>query len=539
MIELKNISHIYTEKKFSIKDINLNINKGEVVAILGPSGCGKSTLLKIISGLVIPTKGDVLINDKKVTGPSNDQGFVFQDFSLFPWLTVEQNIKFSFKNIKKISNLSDDYFNKLLKITGLEFYRDTYPKDLSGGMKQRVALARTLASNPEVLLMDEPFGSLDTQTKSYLHDFFHIIHEEIPKTTVFVTHDIEEALYLADRIIIFSPAPGKIIETINIPFLKKRIPDIKYSEEFQRLKKYIQYLIHAESIRVKTDNPAQSTKGLIVGSNIWTGVLPLYLAQEKNIYIKNGMISPNLVTLEWSDHDRIMPLREGIVDILNIPLDQALIECSKNSDFQIIMPIDVSTGGDVVLAEKSIKHFIDIKGTTVALEKNWVSHFFTAYALDTAGMSLSDIIIEDTSARFIPSKLISGEVSIGTIQEPWLSKIGSHNNYHSIFSTKDYPIIYSVLLTKKDVVVKNLEEIQKLKKSIKDAIFYFEENKKESTSLVAPLLGLSEIELSQQLEKVTFITDTDIMLDDIPKIEHILLKEGFIKKSLNINDILN
>ena len=172
MIDLKNISHKYIESDFIIKDINLTIRDGEVVAILGPSGCGKSTLLKIISGLLKPTQGTVCINNEEIKGPSNKQGLVFQDFSLFPWLTVQENITFSFKNIHKNSQESFKYLEKLLKITGLESYKNIYPKDLSGGMQQRVALARTLASDPDVLLMDEPFGSLDTQTKSYLHDFY-------------------------------------------------------------------------------------------------------------------------------------------------------------------------------------------------------------------------------------------------------------------------------------------------------------------------------------------------------------------------------
>ena len=538
MIDLKNISHKYIESDFIIKDINLTIRDGEVVAILGPSGCGKSTLLKIISGLLKPTQGTVCINNEEIKGPSNKQGLVFQDFSLFPWLTVQENITFSFKNIHKNSQESFKYLEKLLKITGLESYKNIYPKDLSGGMQQRVALARTLASDPDVLLMDEPFGSLDTQTKSYLHDFFHTLHQEIPKTTIFVTHDIEEALYLADKIIILSPAPGKILETIVVPFSQKRISDIKYSEEFQRLKKYIQYLIHAESIRSKTDNSVQNNKGLIIGSNIWTGVLPLYLAQEKNIYTNNGMVAPHLVTLEWSDSDRIMPLRERIVDVLNIPLDQALIECEKNPELQIIMPIDVSKGGDVILASKEIKNINELKGATIALEENWVSHFFTAYALDTVGMSLSDIKIEHTSARFIPSKIISGKVSAGTVQEPWASQVGIHTHYHSIFSTKDHPVVYSVLLTRKDVIVNNSQEIDKLKQSINHAVLYFKENQKESVALVAPLLGLSEIDLTNQLEKITFTTDISKMISDIPKIEKVLLKEGFIKNKVDIVSIM-
>lgn len=540
MIEIKKISQIFKNEDKPIEvfsDLSFSVKESEVVAILGPSGCGKSTLLKMIAGLVPVTDGEITISDKKVIGPDSKKGFIFQNFSLFPWLTVEENIGFSFKR-KNLSNQDKiSKINHYLQITGLEQFRNAYPKTLSGGMQQRVALARTLASEPEVLLMDEPFGALDSQTRSYLQDFFLSLLSEVKKTTIFITHDPEEALYLADRIIILSPRPSKIIEDIRVPFDRNRMSDLKYNDEFQRLKKYITYLVYAESIRAKTDEVSIENKGLIIGSNIWTGVMPLYLAQQKGIYKDNGLAEPHLVTLEWSDKDRLMPLREGIVDILNIPLDQALIEYDKNPDLRIIMPIDVSTGGDVILAQKDIKTIADLKGKIVALETGWVSNFFMAYMLNKEGLSLKDIKSKDVSARYIPSEMINKKADAGCVQEPWLSQIRMLADMNVIASTKEYPIVYSVLITKASTLRDKGAEIKKLKSSILKSIQYFESHSSESITSVSPILGLTKNDLEAQLSKLHFVQDSEKMISDIPEIEAVLLKEGLISKKTDLNEL--
>lgn len=219
MIEIKNLEVTYPKNKdgefCAIRNLNLNIKMNEVVAIVGPSGCGKTTLLKTIAGLNPSKKGIIKLNRLKI-------GMVFQDFSLFPWLTVENNIAFGLevKNKKYIQNKVKKY----LDITGLQEFKKSFPKELSGGMKQRVAIARTLITKPDILLMDEPFGSLDQITRKTMQEFLlHLLKRE-QKTVIFVTHDIEEAILLADRVVVVSSTPMKIIKEYKV--INKKSQDV-------------------------------------------------------------------------------------------------------------------------------------------------------------------------------------------------------------------------------------------------------------------------------------------------------------------------
>jgi ABC-type nitrate/sulfonate/bicarbonate transport system ATPase subunit/ABC-type nitrate/sulfonate/bicarbonate transport system substrate-binding protein len=541
MIEIKGISQKFDRQGSPVEVFNylsLSVEKGEIVALVGPSGCGKSTLLRMIAGLTKIQQGEIIVSNKKVTGADSNKGFVFQNFSLFPWLTVKENIAFS-SRLKKVTKEQENSIAKhYLQITGLDQFADVYPKQLSGGMQQRVAIARTLASNPEVLLMDEPFGSLDTQTRSYLQDFLLELLSEEKKTTILVTHDPEEALYLADRVIVLSPRPGKIIEDLRVPFPRSRTRDIKYDAEFQSLKKYITYLIYAESIRSKTDEAVKVNEGLTVGSNIWPGILPLYLAEQKGIYTKNGLTSPHLVTVESSDTERLAPLLNGSVEILNIPLDQALIGCDQNPELRIIMAMDVSTGGDVVLAHDPISSIPDLKGKKIAVEKSWTGYFFLCYVLAKFGMSSKDVQIQDISTRYVPGEIINKKVDAGVVQEPWLSQIRAVSELKQLASTVEYPVIYSVLITKVSTYEAKKSEILRFKECVKEAIEYYENNKKESISITAPRFSISPVDLGAQLEKLSFVKDSDKLKADLPEIEMILIKENMVQKNLNIENFL-
>ena len=220
----------------ALADINLEIEEKEFICLVGPSGCGKTTLLRIIAGLEKPTSGDVRLDGVPIAGPDPQRGMVFQEYSLFPWKSVIDNIAFGLE-MKGISRqerreIAEEY----LDIVNLEQFRDAYPHELSGGMRQRVAIARALANNPRVLLMDEPFGALDAQTRNVMQKELLEIWEETKKTVVFVTHSVDEAVYLADRIVVLSPRPGKIEEVIdvNLPRPRDRTEPV-----FADLRKYI------------------------------------------------------------------------------------------------------------------------------------------------------------------------------------------------------------------------------------------------------------------------------------------------------------
>lgn len=204
-----------------LKDINLTVNEGEFVSFLGPSGCGKSTLLSIFAGLIQPSEGGIYLNGIKIEKPGRDRGMVFQTAALFPWMTVEENVMFPLrKELKRTKAKVVAY--EYLNLVQLSSYGRYYPHELSGGMQQRVAIARALAMDPQVLLMDEPFGALDEQTKMKLHDELESIWHETKKTILFVTHSIQEALKLSDRIIVMGTQPGVILDEIHLKVKRPR-----------------------------------------------------------------------------------------------------------------------------------------------------------------------------------------------------------------------------------------------------------------------------------------------------------------------------
>jgi ABC-type nitrate/sulfonate/bicarbonate transport system ATPase subunit len=212
---------------------------GEFRVLLGPSGCGKSTLLRLIAGLDRPESGEILVNDQPVYGPGKDRGMVFQKYTSFPWLTVTDNIAYGLKISGVSAEKRKETVAQLIQAVGLDGFENAYPETLSGGMQQRVAIARTLAVRPAVILMDEPFGALDAQTRSEMQQLLLRVWDETAGTILFVTHDVEEAIYLADRIFIMSAHPGTIVEDLQVPFDRPRDLSLKQRNEFHELQNYV------------------------------------------------------------------------------------------------------------------------------------------------------------------------------------------------------------------------------------------------------------------------------------------------------------
>ena len=221
-IKLDNTSMIFTltngEEIHALEDVSLEIKKGEIVSVLGPSGCGKTTLLNIIAGFLSPTRGEVFLNDHKVIGPGAERGMVFQQGALFEWLTVEKNIAFGPRMAGKPLEETKATVEELLQLVGLKGFNTKPVYQLSGGMQQRVALARCLANDPDVILMDEPLGALDALTREKMQDLVLELWNETKKTIVLITHSVEEALYLGERLIVMAPRPGRIHKEYNLPF---------------------------------------------------------------------------------------------------------------------------------------------------------------------------------------------------------------------------------------------------------------------------------------------------------------------------------
>ena len=234
----------------ALKDINLTIQPGEFVCLLGPSGCGKSTLLNAVAGFQPPSAGEIIINRKTILAPGPDRGMVFQEYALFPWMTVAQNIAFGLEVQKKEKAEIDLTVNQLLDLLHLNDFRDRFPKDLSGGMRQRVAIARVLALDSPIMLMDAPFGALDALTRRNLQDELLRIWAELGKTVIFVTHSIEEAIYLADRIVVMTYRPGTVKRDQYVDMPRPRDPS---SAAFNDLKRELGRLVMEEQQRHAND----------------------------------------------------------------------------------------------------------------------------------------------------------------------------------------------------------------------------------------------------------------------------------------------
>ncbi|AOF85644.1 ABC transporter family protein [Hydrogenophaga sp. RAC07] len=243
----------------ALEGINLDIGENEFVTFVGASGCGKSTLLRTIGGLETQTSGDLLVDGRAVDGPGIDRAMVFQHYSLYPWMTVMENIKFcrqlkahtdgrTSADVEAASGRAD----ALLRLMGLQPVANAWPNQLSGGMQQRVAIARALMGKPDVVLMDEPFGALDAQTREVMHDLIRYVHKLEKATIVFVTHDVEEALYLGGRVVLMAPRPGRIDTIYDVPFGDQRVQDLKHEPGFVRLKRDILERIR-ETSGMKTD----------------------------------------------------------------------------------------------------------------------------------------------------------------------------------------------------------------------------------------------------------------------------------------------
>ncbi len=235
----------------AVKEVTLEIldkpGLGEIIVFLGPSGCGKSTILKAVAGILPPSRGEVLVDGKPVTGVGRDRGMVFQAYTSFGWLTVRDNVEYGLKLRGVPKKEREQQSEKYLGAVGLLEFADRYPKDLSGGMKQRVAIARTLINKPKLVLMDEPFGALDPQTRWGMQSLLLDVSRTEDNTILFVTHDVSEAVYLADSIYVLSPRPTRVLHRVDVPFFSNRDVSLKSSSEFRNVEKKLLDLLYTPS----------------------------------------------------------------------------------------------------------------------------------------------------------------------------------------------------------------------------------------------------------------------------------------------------
>ena len=241
----------------ALENISLDVEDKEFSVIVGPSGCGKTSLLRLVAGLIEPTEGAITLDGVRISGPSKDRGMVFQSYTLFPWLTVRDNVEFGLRIAGIPAAQRRETAQRFIAQVGLNGFEPLYPKQLSGGMMQRVALARALANDPAILLMDEPFGALDSQTRSLMQELLLDIWQASHKTVLFITHDIDESVLLGDRVYVMTARPGRIKEMLQIELPRPRTVEMLTSEAFMAIKRRIMHLIHEEAMRsVATERPA-------------------------------------------------------------------------------------------------------------------------------------------------------------------------------------------------------------------------------------------------------------------------------------------
>ncbi|MEK7103721.1 MAG: ATP-binding cassette domain-containing protein [Patescibacteria group bacterium] len=523
----------------AVSDISFTIKKGEIIAIVGASGSGKTTLLRMMAGLEQSSSGTISLGKELLKEPTKSVGIVLQHATLFPWLTVEGNIESGLR----LSNTKEPIIKKLttryLNLVGLSSVAQSYPWQLSGGMQQRVSIARTLVNNPSIVLLDEPFGALDVQTRFLMEEFLAQLWEEEQKTMVLVTHDIEEALYVADRIVVLGTKPGRIKDILSVNLPRPRRSEMRYSEEFTRMKKYISYMIRSEYIKAAVNRETvQSRKEtLVIGTNIWPGIAPLYFGKERGIFTSHNL-DVEVVGYEWSD-DRLKPLRDGTVDAMGMTLDTAILACHNEPTLRILMPLDYSNGGDALLAQESITSIKELRGKKVGLEVGGISHFFLYFLLHQAGLSGKDVQTVDVKGSALGDFLISKKIDAGILWEPWLSKAREYAKVLQLASSKEYPpLLYAVLVVSNEVLEQKRDSLNSFKNAWKDIMKQVAQEGRSANKVMAPYLGISERELEDQLKELVFVDSTHLVASAIKIIQEVLFQEGLIQKKLSPKDIL-
>jgi NitT/TauT family transport system ATP-binding protein len=250
-IEVRGLSMSFgsaPQRVHAVSDVSLDVAPGEFVSLIGPSGCGKSTLLNVVAGFAAPTEGQALLDGRPITGPGSDRGVVFQQYSLFPWMSVRRNVEFGLKMQGVAASRRETTARTLLGLAGLLAFENHYPDQLSGGMKQRVGIVRALATSPQVMLMDEPFGALDSQTRVVMQQILTNMWQKFRLSVLFITHDIEEAIFLSDRVYVMTARPGRIKAVVDIPLPRPRSAEMMSGVAFTQILHKLRNLIREESL---------------------------------------------------------------------------------------------------------------------------------------------------------------------------------------------------------------------------------------------------------------------------------------------------
>lgn len=500
-LQLRKISKRY-ETAEALRSVSFDVEQGEIIAILGPSGCGKTTLLRCILGLETPDSGSITIGGQKLHTWLRDQriAYVPQKYANFAYLTVGENVA---SGVPQQRTPTRRKVVDLLKLVGLAELRDAYPSQLSGGMQQRVALARALAQKAPILAFDESLNSLDAETRYQMQELIHDLWVEQQKTILFVTHDIEEALFLAHRVVVMGTNPGQIREILEVPFPYPRQPKLRFTDEFQRLRRVLSFTIRSEAIKGRLSEETAALSDVIkMGLYYWPGNSPFFYAEDNSMFTEAAI---PIELLSFSDNQqKIEYWKHKKLDVLNVTVDTAHRLLKEFPDAEIIAGLNVSHGGDALISREKLTPK-QLAGKRIALEKGEVSESFFRYVLYKHKLRLDSMTLVDMPGDEIGSALINGTVDAAVLWEPWLSKAVELAGAHIIASTEQFPVLADVLIARKDFIARNQAAIERLKSVWARAVRALNTDEKEFVQTVAPMVGLSSRELSQQLSRITFL----------------------------------
>ena len=498
-ISLKNLNKSYGNTPV-LHDINLDIHQGEIVSILGSSGCGKTTLAKCLLGLE-SFDGEIMINRESLHDylKKNRIGYVPQRYANFEHLSVLENLKIVFeiiteKDLEKI--------NHFLKVFGLYNYKNNYPKDLSGGMKQRLAIARALLVPTDIIIFDEPLSALDIETRQKIQELLLSVWEQDKKTFIFITHDIEEAIYFSKKIIVMESNPGKIKTTLEIPYRYPRIPNIRYEKDFQDLRKTLSLMIRSESIKGLLARNIHH-ESITIGLYMWAGNAPWYYAEDKGLF---DTTIPPVEIISFSDtHQKDLYFDDNLVNILHTTKSNLPILYKKYPDMVVLTQTDISYGADGIITTLPVTNITDLKNTSVGVETREVGLEFLKYVLEKNNMSMHDINIINAKNEDLGTLLLSGKVDSIVSWEPYLSKILEISGGNIIADTTQYPApLDNILVCKKDFYENHKTTIDTVLEIFKKSVYEYENNPQIFIQKTAPMVGLTEKELRETLSKVKF-----------------------------------
>ncbi len=531
MIEVTGLKKTYeaeTGKRVVLNDVSFRVKKGEFVCVVGSSGAGKSTLLRCLSGMDRSCEGEVRIGGKlrEAYFSNASAAFVTQEYSNLPWLTVWQNARLG------NPQADEGLITSTLKRLGLYGVRTYYPGQLSGGMRQRVAIARALLQDTEIIFFDEPFGALDVQTRAQMQEQLLDLWRQQDKTIVFVTHDIDEAIFLADRVLILSADTGTLQQELSVNLPRPRTPELPFSPEFTRLKKSIVYAIRAESIKASLKKEKTQEEMCNLGLFIWSGNAPWYYARDQGIFEKMGL-NTHLVSTD-SNVGNLEMLLSDKVDVLNVTLDYAVRAIHAHPELQIVLPLNYSNGADAIIAQSGIQTIQQLKGRRVGIEREAVSHFFLRYVLRAHHLSSEDVQEVPLLGGDIGSALIQGGVDVAVLWEPWLSKAIELSGATVLASTKEKKnqILYDVLIAKKAYIQSHQDVLLTLRNIWVTALL--DKKSVQINSSVASAMGVSEKEIEGVMKKIEFISAyTKDFFSALEKIQTFYFQTGLINAILD------